>query len=99
MEWWRLYDVTNQQVRFYKSGYAQFGIYLQPSFSEIMTTILKIYASGKIFTFYDTGKLRFPTLSSAPSSPAAGDVAVCNLGILHDYYSGTWVRLTGEAGW
>ena len=69
-----LYDATGYQVNFYKAGRAQFGIYLNPSYSEIMTTTLKVYASGKIFTFHTAGGFQMCNIYSQPTGHA-GDIA------------------------
>lgn len=106
----RFYDALGMGLVFAKAGLESGFILLNASavaFGGLSIPRIEFYDDNKIIlnaisnalTFYSTGKLRFPTLSSAPSGGAEGDVAVCNLGILHDYYDGTWVRLTGNAGW
>lgn len=96
-----LRDVSGDTLQFYKSGLAWLKPKLGNDYISLQTdgSYFTIYVGNRLFYFFDTGKLKFPALSSAPGGAAAGDVAVCNLGILHDYYSGNWVRLTGEAGW
>jgi len=106
----RMYDIGDYKIGIAKSGYPSLFLGIATDGVNVgrlngsyigffNNNNIILYAVSKSFMFYTTGKLRFPTLSSAPSGGAEGDLAVCNLGILHDYYDGTWVRLTGEAGW
>ena len=87
---------------FYKSGYAQFGIYLNPNYSEIMTTTLKVYASGKIFTFHSAGGFQMCNIYSQPTGHA-GDIAYNSAQHRFQCYIGgatnAWGYELMSAGW
>jgi len=96
----RLYDATGAQVTFAKAGLASFSIYMNPAYSEIITTTLKIYASEKISAFYSSGQLQLPTLADAPvSNNYNGEIAVPTIGLLHNYHHSAWYLVNTTEGW
>jgi len=101
----RLYDATGAQITFAKAGLASFSIYMNAAYSEILTTNLKIYASGNIFTFYSGGTFQLVNLSSAPTGHA-GDLTYDTDGGVNPKFHGyigspdnAWGYWNLSAGW
>jgi len=106
-----LYDISSNVIRFYKSGTPTFNITFNPDEIQVYSggklklgTLgedLMLSVSNVIFTFYLTGQFRLPTLSStAPTSNNYnGEIAVDEVGNLHNYKNSAWYYVQSGSGW